>query len=63
MGSLSIWHWFFALLFFGGWIIPAWKIVSRSGHAGAWSLLSIIPVIGFIFVWIFAFKRWPVDSK
>lgn len=60
MGSMSIWHWLVVFMFYilmcG---IPAWKIVSKSGHSGAWSLLALLPVIGTIALWVFAFKRWP----
>lgn len=47
MGSFSIWHWLIILLIMFTVIFPAWKIVSKAGFSGWWSLLSFIPVIGF----------------
>lgn len=40
-------------------IVPIWKIVSKAGYSGAWSLLMIIPVLNVIMLWVFAFSRWP----
>jgi hypothetical protein len=40
-------------------VIPYWKIWSRTGHSGAWSLLMILPVANLISLWVLAFKRWP----
>lgn len=41
-------------------IIPTWKIMTRAGFSGAWSLLHLVPVIGtFIVMAILAFGDWP----
>jgi hypothetical protein len=41
-------------------IIPTWRICTRAGFAGAWSLLHLVPVIGsFIVMAILAFGDWP----
>ncbi|HSM41453.1 MAG TPA: hypothetical protein VK862_11940 [Afifellaceae bacterium] len=40
-------------------IVPTWKIVSRAGFSGAWSLLALIPLVNVIMLWVFAFARWP----
>ena len=41
-------------------IIPTWRICTRAGFAGAWSLLHFVPVIGsFIVMAILAFGDWP----
>ena len=41
-------------------IIPTWRICTRAGFAGAWSLLHLLPVIGsFIVMAILAFGEWP----
>jgi hypothetical protein len=63
MGSFSIWHWF-VLLFFGVfWIVPIWRIVSRAGFSGIWSLLLFVPFVNFVMLWVFAFARWPRDRE
>jgi uncharacterized membrane protein YhaH (DUF805 family) len=59
MGEFSIWHWviFFVLLFFS--ILPLWKILNKAGFSGWWSLLSLIPVINAVALYVFAFSKWP----
>ena len=41
-------------------IIPTWRICTRAGFSGAWSLLHLVPLIGsFIVMAILAFSDWP----
>ena len=40
-------------------VVPYWKIWSRTGHAGAWGLLMLIPLANIISLWVLAFKDWP----
>lgn len=61
MGSFSIWHWIVLLFFLSVYIVPIWRIVSKAGYSGAWSILSFIPVLNVIMLWVFAFSRWPND--
>jgi hypothetical protein len=62
MWAFSLVHWVIFALVFAVWIIPAWKIVSRAGFSGAWSLLLIVPILGAVMYWVFAFVRWPIDD-
>ncbi|WP_424927438.1 hypothetical protein [Amaricoccus tamworthensis] len=43
-------------------VVPAWKIVGRSGMHPAFSLLFLIPLVGLIFLWVLAFRKWPGDE-
>ena len=44
-------------------IIPTWRICTRAGFAGAWSLLHLVPLIGpFIVMAILAFSDWPAGE-
>ena len=63
MGSLSIWHWLIVLFIMFTVIFPVWKIVSKAGFSGWWSLLSFIPVIGFFALWVFALIDWPAKVR
>lgn len=63
MGSLSIWHWLIVLVIIFTAIFPAWKIVSKAGFSGWWSLLSFIPVIGFFALRAFALIEWPAKVR
>jgi lipopolysaccharide export LptBFGC system permease protein LptF len=44
-------------------IVPIWKIVSKAGYSGAWSLLSVVPVVNLVALWIFAWSRWPLEQN
>lgn len=65
MDSFSIWHWLAVLTYISmiaAFVFPCWKIVSKAGYAGAWSLLALIPLVNVIMLWVFAFSSWP-NSK
>ena len=36
------------------------KILNKAGYSGWFSLLAIIPLVGFVMFWVFAFLKWPV---
>jgi hypothetical protein len=67
MGSMSIWHWLILMIMFVVvpviWIVPVWRIVSRTGYSGAWSLLGFVPILNIILLWVFAFSKWPADRN
>lgn len=45
-------------------ILPIWRILSRTGHSGAWALLAFVPVVNWVALYVFAFSRWPaVDDR
>lgn len=59
MGSFSIWHWFVVFLFI---LLPnllAIPAIRKSGFSGWWVIPLMIPVVGMIVTWIFAFSKWP----
>jgi hypothetical protein len=43
--------------------VAAVKVVTKAGYSGWWVLITFIPVIGTIFVFIFAFAPWPVTRE
>ena len=59
MGSFSIWHWIILLFYIAIIVVPFWRIASKAGYSGAWSLVAIIPLVNIIFLWVFAFANWP----
>ena len=66
MGTLSIWHWAILLLL---WqlasaitVVPVWLILRRLGIPGWLSLLSVIPIVGLVALWVMAFSTWPKDT-
>ena len=59
MMGMSIWHWFIVTLYIAIFVVPIAKILSRVGLSGWWSILAVIPLANIIFLWVFAFIRWP----
>lgn len=62
MGSFSIWHLLFALLLLlpNLLFIPA---VRKAGFSAWWVLLSLVPVVGIVLLWLFAFAKWPAQPS
>lgn len=63
MASFSIWHWIIFALWILGFLIPVWRIASKAGFSGAWSLLMWIPLLNIILLWVFAFSKWPAHEQ
>jgi uncharacterized membrane protein YhaH (DUF805 family) len=42
--------------------IPAAQILHRTGYSRWLALLLLVPVVGVVMFWIFAFGEWPVDK-
>ena len=40
-------------------IVPAWKVLTRVGFSGWWSLLMVITPLNLLLLWVFAFIDWP----
>ena len=62
MGTFSIWHWIFVLLWFGI-NIPVVKVLQKSGRSGWWALVWLVPGVNLVGFWVFAFTRWPALDK
>jgi hypothetical protein len=44
-------------------ILAAVKVVTKAGYSGWWVLISFVPLVGAVFVLIFAFSTWPVTRE
>ena len=42
--------------------IPVMQILKRTGFSRVWVLVVFVPIVNIIFLWIYAFRRWPVES-
>ena len=40
-------------------LFPAARILQRVGFNALWSLVLVVPVLGLIGLWLFAFMDWP----
>jgi len=59
MDTFGFWQGAGMLLFWAVFLVPLWRIISKAGYSGAWALISLIPFINIIALWIFAFAKWP----
>jgi hypothetical protein len=44
-------------------IIAAVKVVTKAGYSGWWVLITLVPLVGFVFILIFAFSTWPMTRE
>jgi hypothetical protein len=59
MGSLSLWHWIIFLVIVG---VPLWifsRAVGKAGFSPWWAALGVVPFVGIIMLWVFAYAKWP----
>jgi uncharacterized membrane protein YhaH (DUF805 family) len=41
-------------------IVATVKIITKAGYSGWWILTGIVPVVGIVMFFVFAFSEWPV---
>lgn len=58
MGSLSIWHWGVVLIVIAGYVVPLGIICKKAGFSPLWALLSLIPVLSIVVLWVLAISEW-----
>jgi hypothetical protein len=44
-------------------ILAAVKVVTKAGFSGWWVLITLVPLVGMVFIFIFAFSTWPVTRE
>ena len=54
-------HPFAALLIGALVVVPVWRLCARLGFAGAWSLLTLVPILNFALLYYLAFAEWPIE--
>ncbi len=52
---------YLAILVLG--ILAAVKVATKAGYSGWWVLITFVPLVGTVFVFIFAFSTWPVTRE
>ena len=52
----------FAIITFLIFGIPMMQILHRTGFSRAWILVTLVLPLAIIFLWIYAFIRWPVEN-
>lgn len=43
------------------WTLLISRIVGKAGFSKWWALVHLVPLVNIIFLWIFAFKDWPIN--
>ncbi len=43
--------------------IPVMQVLKRTGFSRAWVLILFVPLVNLVFLWIYAFMRWPVEGE
>jgi hypothetical protein len=43
-------------------MIPAARILDRTGHNWWWAFVAICPLINIFGLWVFAFRQWPSET-
>jgi hypothetical protein len=59
MDAFGMGHWMIMLFYIAVIIVPCWRIVTKAGYSGAWALVALVPLVNVVFLWVFAFVRWP----
>jgi hypothetical protein len=44
-------------------IVAAVKVITKAGYSGWWILIAFVPIVGSIFLLVFAFSTWPVTRE
>lgn len=52
---------YLALIVFGFYLY--WRLVSKTGWPGWYSLAMLVPVANLVFMIMFVFKEWPVEAE
>ncbi len=52
-------HWFWFILMIAVVIYPVGRILSRLGLSPIWSILTLVPLVNLIALWVLAFTDWP----
>lgn len=64
MMMLSVLFWFWVMMLFfllpNLLFIPA---VRKAGFSAWWVVLSLIPVVGLVLLWLFAYRVWPAQPE
>lgn len=61
--SPSIWQLIIVVAIMAFYIACFWKIWSKAGFNGAWSLLMLVPIANIVSIIYLAFAEWPIHKN
>jgi len=56
---MSLMHWLVVAIILAVLLVPVARILRRAGFSPWWCILAVIPLLGLIGLWVFAFVPWP----
>ncbi len=45
------------------YFVPITQIIHKAGYSRWWILIWLVPIANIVFLWIFAFSRWPLEDR
>lgn len=63
MTGFGVVHWLFFVVMVAVVLYPVGRILGRIGLSPFWSLLSFIPVVNLIALWVLSFSEWPLEKQ
>jgi hypothetical protein len=51
------------LLLVAIYFVPLTQIIHKAGYSRWWILIWLVPIANIVFLWIFAFSRWPLEDR
>jgi hypothetical protein len=61
--AIGVFELLFIVVILAVMIIPAWRIVAKTGMPGVLSLLLFLPVANVIMLLVLAFSKWPIELR
>jgi len=44
-------------------IVAGVKIITKAGYSGWWVLITLVPLVGAVMFFVFAFSKWPIQQR
>jgi uncharacterized membrane protein YhaH (DUF805 family) len=44
-------------------VVPIWKICTKAGYSGWWSLLMLVPLANLGLLYFLGFSEWPLQRR
>ena len=57
--AFGVFHLLVMLVAIAAYGVPLFKIIQKAGFSGWWFLISLVPILNLVMLWIFAFADWP----
>ena len=39
------------------------RVLRRAGYSGWWVLITFVPLVNIVMIWVFAFSTWPATRR